>query len=131
MDYKQYQKIRILIGLLIGTIVLVATIISNLYLAFAGVLIGVLFLSLVKRRLMEVVVDERVISISGRASQATYVIVTTVLAAIGLFFTFTANMHSNLSLELVGVIFCYIALLLIIIYSLSYYYFNKKYGADE
>lgn len=131
MNYKQYQKIRVLIGLLIGTIVFVATIISNLYLAFAGVLIGVLFLSMVKRQFREVAVDERVISIGGRASQATYAIVTVTLATIGLFFIFTAKMHFDINLELIGVIFCYISLLLITIYSLSYSYFNKKYGADE
>ena len=131
MSYNQYQKIRVLIGLLIGTIVVVATITSNLYLAFAGILIGMLFLFVAKKRFKKVVVDERVISISGRASQVTYVVVTMLMACLGLFFIFSAQKHASLYLESMGVVFCYIALLLITIYSLSYYYFDKKYGADE
>jgi uncharacterized membrane protein len=131
MDHKRYQKIRVLITLLVATIVVVAVITSNLYLAFAGVLSGILSLFIVRQRFKKVVVDERVISIAGRSSQVTYVIATTVLAGLGLFFTLSARAHTDLYLESVGAIFCYIALLLITIYSLSYYYFNKKYGADE
>ncbi|MFA5270112.1 MAG: DUF2178 domain-containing protein [Patescibacteria group bacterium] len=131
MDHQQYQKIRVLILLLVATIVATAIIVNNLYLAFAGVLIGMLFLLVAKQKFKQAIVDERVISIAGRASQVTYVVVTTLLACLGLFFTLSAKTHNSPYLESIGVVFCYVALLLVTIYSLSYHYFNKKYGADE
>ena len=131
MSYKQYQIIRTLIALLIATIVMVATITNNFQLALTGVFIGVMFLFLAKSKFKKVVVDERVISVSGKASRATYSIVTMFLAFFGLFLIFTASGHEDLYLESLGIVFCYIALLLITVYSISFYYFNKKYGADE
>ena len=130
MDYKRYQKIRTLIGLLIGVIVWEAVIVSNFYLAISGILIGMLFLFLVRNRFKKVIVDERVISVSGRASQITYSITTILLSLLGLFLIFIARGGENFYLKLLGEAFCYIALLLITIYSISYHYFNKKYGAD-
>jgi len=131
MNYKNYQIIRTLIGLLIATIVVTATIINNFYLAISGVLIGMLFLFLAKSKFKKIIVDERVISISGKASRVTYMIVTMFLAFFGLFSIFTSKGHEDLYFESLGVVLCYIALLLITIYSISYYYFNKKYGADD
>ncbi len=131
MDYKRYQKVRTLIGLLIGVIVWEAVIVSNFYLAISGILIGMLFLFLVKNRFKKIIVDERVISVSGRASQITYSIATILLSLLGLFLIFIAMGSENFYLKLLGETFCYIALLLITIYSISYHYFNKKYGADE
>lgn len=131
MSYKLYQIIRIIIGLLIATIVMVAVIGNNFYLAISGIFIGVLFLFLAKSKFKKVIVDERVISVSGRASRATYSLVTMFLAISGLFSILTARAHEDLYLESLGIVFCYIALLLITIYSISYHYFNKKYGADE
>ncbi len=131
MSYKQYQIIRTLIALLIATIVMVATITNNFHLAISGIFIGILFLFLAKSKFKKIIVDERVISVSGRASRATYSVVTMFLAFFGLFSIFTARAHEDLYLESLGIVCCYIALLLITIYSISYYYFNRKYGADE
>jgi uncharacterized membrane protein len=131
MDYKNYQIIRTLIGLLIATIVTTAVITNNLYLAISGALIGVLFLSLVKSKFKKILVDERVISVSGRASRVTYSIVTMLLALSGLFFMFMGRNHEGFNFKLIGEVFCYIALSLITVYSISYCHLNKKYGADE
>jgi uncharacterized membrane protein len=131
MSYKHYQIIRTLIGLLIATMVMTATITNNFYLAISGVLIGMLFLSLVKSKFKKIIVDERIISISGRASRIAHSAVTMLLALSGLFLIFAGRNHEGSNLEFLGEVFCYIALLLIMIYSISYYYFNKKYGADE
>jgi len=131
MNYKNYQIIRTLIGLLIATIVVTATIINNFYLVISGVLIGMLFLFLAKSKFKKIIVDERVVSISGKASRAAYLTVTMFLAFFGLFSILTPRGHEDLYFESLGVVLCYISLLLITIYSISYYYFNKKYGADE
>jgi len=131
MSYKQYNIIRTIIGLLIATIVMMAIIINNFQLAFTGLFIGMLFLFLAKSKFKKVVVDERVISVSKTASRVTYSVVTMFLAFSGIFSVFIARNNENLYLESLGTVFCYISLLMIIVYSISYYYFNKKYGADE
>lgn len=131
MNYKHYQIIRTLIGLLIATIVMTAAITNNFYLAISGVLIGMLFLSLVKSKFKKIIVDERVISISGRASRIAYSVVAVLLALSGLSLIFAGRNQDGSNLKFLGEVFCYIALLLIMIYSIAYYYFNKKYGADE
>lgn len=131
MNYKQYQIIRTLIGILIAIITMTATIINDFYLAISSIFIGVSFLFLAKNKFKKVIVDERVISVSGKASRATYSVVTMFLAFLGLFSIFAARENKDLYFESLGIVFCYIALLLITIYSISYYYFNQKHGANE
>lgn len=131
MKYTTYIKIRILIGLLIAAIVVIAVSVSNFYLAITGVLIGVLFMFLAKTRFKEVVVDERVVSVSGKASRVTYVIATLFFAVLGLFFILCYPGEHGAYMESMGILFNYVAMFLIAVYSISYYYINKKYGGDQ
>ncbi|PLX24593.1 hypothetical protein C0580_04830 [Candidatus Parcubacteria bacterium] len=131
MNYKNYLQIRSLITLLIVSIISMAVISNNLYLAIVGIFIGVLFIFLVRNKFKKIVVDERVLSVSGKASRITYVIGTIFLALLGLFFIFLAKLYKYPYLESLGIVFSYIALLMITIYSISYHYYNREYGADE
>jgi uncharacterized membrane protein len=131
MNYKNYQMTRTFIGLLIATIVVAAIITNNFILAISGVLIGVLFLSLVKSKFKGIIVDERVVSINGRASMVVYNVATLIFAFSGFCLILISRSQKDSYLNSLGEVFCYIALLLVTIYSISYYYFNKKYGADE
>jgi len=131
MNYKQFIKLKVLIGFLIGLVVAMAVTINNFYLAISGVFIGVLFMFLVKSRFKKVIVDERVISISGLAARATYALVTLFLAVLGLFLILSGRGHDDIYVESIGVLFSYIAMFLLAVYSILYYYFNKKYGGDK
>ena len=125
MKPGHYQMTRILISLSITAIVITAFVINNFYLAISGILIGMLFLSLARRKFKKVIVDERVISISGKASRASHIIVTVFLAALGLFFIFSGGGNGDIYLESLGIVLCYVSLLLITIYSISYYYYTQ------
>lgn len=131
MTYKTFVKLRILIGVLIAIMVGIAVSINNFYLAITGVFIGVLFMLLVRSRFKKVIVDERVVSISGKASRMTYTIVTLFLAVLGLFLILSGRGDENIYVESIGVLFSYVAMLLIATYSISYHFFNKKYGGDK
>lgn len=131
MDYKNFKRWRVVIAFFIAMIVSIAVGVNNFYLAIAGVFAGVIFMSLVRRRFKEVVVDERVISISGKAARATYAIVTVFLAMLGLFLILSGRGHGDVYTESIGTIFSYTAMLLLVLYSVSYHYFNKKYGGDK
>jgi uncharacterized membrane protein len=130
MNNKQYQIVRIIIGVVVGAIVATASTTNNFYLAITGVLIGMLFMFLAKSKFKEVVVDERVMIVSGRASRAAYVIVTMFLAIAGLFFIFSAKKNGDVYGESIGVLLSYVTMLLIAVYSVSYHYYNKKYGGN-
>ena len=130
MNYGTFTRLRLLIGLGIGTIVAIAATTNNFYLAITGILIGILFMFLVKKGVKEVIVDERVISISGQASRMTYVIVTMFSAILGLFLILSGKGDGNIYVEGIGVLFSYMSMLLIAVYAISYHYFNKKYGGN-
>ena len=131
MMRKKYLAVRVLIGLLIAVVVFVAVAKNNFYLALTGILVGVLFMFLAKVRFKEITVDERVVSVSGKAARATYMIVTLFLALIGLMSIFSSRNGGSYFEEAVGMLMCYIAMLLIAVYSISFYFFNKKYGGDK
>lgn len=130
MTYKSFKKIRLLIIILIAIIVATAVSINNFYLAVSGILIGLLFNILVRSKLRKKLVDERIVSLSGKAARMTYVISTLTLAILSLFLIFSGRQHQDTTTETIGIIFSYIAMLNIAIYAISFRYFNKKYGGD-
>ena len=130
MNYKQFKTIRLLIIAFIACVVGTASIINNFYLAITGVLIGVLFLYLVRIKFKKVMVDERVISLSGKAARMAYSIPTLILAVLGLFLIFSGRGKLDIYTESIGTIFTYIAMLNITIYAISFHYFNKIHGGE-
>jgi len=130
-DMKSFRRTKILIGSIISTMVAVALTTGNIYLAIVGILIGTLFMALVKYRSKEVLVDERADEISGRAARITYTIVTVFLGLISLFMIYAGRLTSEVYLESLGTVFCYTVCLIVAIYSMSYKYLDRKYSGDN
>jgi len=65
MEYKIFEKVKILIKWFVFATVTIAVVYDNMILALVGVLIGLLFFFLVKRKVKPVLVDERIKSIGG------------------------------------------------------------------
>lgn len=120
-----------LILLLIGVIILAAFLINNLYLAIFAFLIGMLFIFLVQQKYKKVIIDERVITVSGQAARLTYVYSVLILGFLSLFLIFSGQQHEDLYTESLGVILGYIAIFNIALYAIFFHYFNKKYGGDR
>jgi len=131
MTQKQFFIARIIIGILVAIIVAGAVSINNFYLAISGVLIGMLFLYLVRVKFSKVVVDERIVSVSGKASRMTYVIVTLLLAILSMFLIFSGKKNNDIAVESIGVILSYVTILNIAVYAVSFRFFNKMYGGDK
>lgn len=131
MEYKKFKLARIGIAFFIAITVAIASSIDNFHLAILSVLIGILFMYLVRIKYRKVIVDERVISVAGRASRLTYVIVTMFLAFLSLFLIFNGKSQGQIYMEVLGVVFSYVAMLNIAIYAVSFHFFNKKYGGDK
>jgi uncharacterized membrane protein len=131
MKQNTFKKIKILIITFVSVTVGIAAINNNIYLAFAGVAIGMLFLILVRRTVKAVTVDERVSHISARAARLTYAIVTVLLAFLSLFFISTGQRTGEPYIEALGTILSYIALLSLAIYAMSYKFYSKQYGGED
>jgi len=131
MIYKQFKIVRLVIIGLVAFTVATAVSINNFFLALAGVLIGMLFMYLVRVRYKKVMIDERVASISGKAARNAYVVTVTLLTLLCMFFIISGDQRGDIYTEAVGVAFAFIVLLNVALYSVSFYYFNHKYGGNE
>lgn len=132
MNYKQFKTTKALISSFISVTVAIAVVYNNILLSFAGVLIGVLFLILVRKKTKAVLVDERIQSIVGKAARLTYTISTITIALLSLIFTTTGRQSGEIGYEMLGVFLSYITLFNLALYSVSYKFISKKYGeADD
>lgn len=131
MDYKSFKRMKILTASFVSAMVAIAVVANNIILALAGVLIGMLFLFLVKRKTKAVLVDERIQNIGARAARLTYTILTMTIGLLSLIFIMSGRQTGEANYEVVGIILSYTTLLSLALYSLSYEYFNKKYGAGD
>ena len=133
MTYKQFKRMRALIASFVSATVAMAVVQNNIILALAGVVIGVLFMFLVRKTTKAVLVDERIQSIGGQAAYIAYTILTITLAALSLLFIMIGrkSIPPQASIETLGITLSYIALLSLALYSLSYKYFSKKYGESD
>lgn len=137
MDIKKYKKIRVVIALFVGALVSVSVNIHSYVLAIVAVLTGMLFMILVRAK-TKMVKDEREVSIREKAANLTYAIFTPVLGLGSFLLLFPSN--SGLSvfskgdfvfLESLGMVFAYLTLFLIALYSISYFYLNRKFGGGN
>lgn len=129
MTLKTFKKIRILILVLAVIIMATAVSINNIYLVVSAIVIAIVFKILVKNQVKEVMVDERIVSVSNRAARMTYVITTVFLAVLALFLILTAR--DLIYFQSLGVALSYVVILNMAIYALSFYYFNRKHGGDK
>lgn len=134
MDEKKYKQIRVAITLFISTIVGISVIRDSFVLAAAGVITGMVFMILVRRK-AKIKVDERERTIREKAAQLTYAVFAPTIG-IGSFLLLFPSL-SKLAvfskgdfgyLESLGMVFAYLSLFLISLYAVSYHFYNKKYG---
>lgn len=137
MKLKTYQQIKTIIILFIGIIIVLAVFLNAFLLAVIGLLTGMLFLILARSR-TKIKVDEREMIIREKAAQLAYAIFAPTIG-IGAVLMLIPS-YSGLSvfskgeftyLESLGVIFAYLALFLISLYAISYYFLNRKYGGGS
>jgi len=109
----------------------IAVSMENVLLAVSAIGIGMISMFLVKKNVKAVLVDEMVKNIAGKSALIAYSITVPVLAVLSLVFMFSDLSHQGSYLYGLGVIFSYIALFNMAIYSIAYYYYRKKYGSDK
>ena len=131
MKYQTFKKMRILTASFVSATVAIAVVNDNIVLALAGVLIGMLFLFLVRKKTKTVLVDERILNIGGQAARLTYSILTVTTAFLSLVFIMAGQRTGEADYEMLGMILSYITLFSLALYSLSYKFISKKYGETD
>jgi len=137
MNRKKYQQIRLLVMIFIISIVLVAVIGDNLFLTVIGIGTGVIFLALA-RCTNEMRADEREITVQEKAARMAYAIFTPSIGIASFLLLLPAKGGFSvlakgewLFLEALGLIFAYLSLFLIVVYTISYHFFNRQYGGGS
>ncbi|MDD4995075.1 MAG: DUF2178 domain-containing protein [Patescibacteria group bacterium] len=131
MNYKQFKRMRLLTASFVSATVAIAVVYNNIVLALAGVVIGLLFLLLVRKKTNAVIIDERIQKIGDRAARLTYTTLTLATAFLSLIFIVIGRRIGEANYETLGIILSYITLFSLALYSLSYKYFSKKYGETD
>lgn len=130
MSYKIYMLFRLLgilaiafLGVWMGTT-------GNYWLIIPVVIIGTGVLFLLKRRVKEVVVDERINAVAYHASRFAYlsfVILAVIVGAI----LIVLNKNGSSEMFKIGLTLCFSVCALLVFYWLAYIYYNRKYGGNE
>lgn len=125
MPQLQYKHFRILIAMYVSIIVSSAATTQNAWLALFGVLSGMLVLALLRRKMQVRTSDEMLDEVAGKASRAAYGIILIVFALLSLLFTFTRDQSGYISA--LGMIFSYLTLSMIAVYSIAFHFYQRKY----
>jgi len=124
MNEKTFRLLKFLVSAFLAALVFLALLRAQYALAMIAGVAGILFLRIV-RSTGSLVVDEREQSVREKAAQLTYLIFapTLGLSALGLL---VLSHDSNYFLESLGVIFAYLTLFQITLYTLSSFFIDRK-----
>ena len=128
MNEKKFQILKIIVTAFLIVLVLLAVARGQILLALLAVAAGVLFLNAVRSK-SGVVIDEREQSVREKAAQLTYMIFAPTLGLSALALLILSDQQDYFLMAL-GIIFSYLTLFLITLYTLSSFFINRKFGGD-
>lgn len=136
MDRKKYRQLRIAVAFFVGITVSIAVTRDSYLLATAGVLAGMVFMSLFRSK-TKIRTDERELAIQEKAARLTYAIFAPTIGIASFFLLLPSKGGIDIFskgewiyVESLGMVFAYLILFLIVIYAISYHFFNRRYGGD-
>jgi len=131
MERKKFNKIKLTTTIIIVLIIAIAAIKGDmtitLFAALVAVVIGMLILLFAKKRIKQVIEDERIYRISEKASRRTIQIIGTTTALLGIIILILSQIGYLKSSEL-GFSLVYIAIAILWVYMIFYSYYSKKMG---
>lgn len=127
MKLETYTRYRSLIVVTIAMLIAVAVIHNSIVIALAAVTLGIVSLSLVRRRLTEIEHDERSILIHSKAASTTLAIITVSMAIIGLSLIFLSGQGIG-NYEQIGYVLAFQANIILALRALLTYYYRNQLG---
>jgi uncharacterized membrane protein len=130
MNFKQFTAIRILVIIIMAGFISWAVVSDNFWIPIPVIIAALAILLFFRRRVKEVVTDERVYSIAEKASLVAFRIFGIAAAVTGI--TLVAlGWQSASDLYKIGLTLAYSACGLLIIYYIAYLYYNRKYSGKK
>lgn len=123
MTLKKYQQIKLIITVFIAVIFSQALVLRNFLIPLAVIIVSSLLLLILRRRVKEVIADERDYLLSGKAASLAIQIYSWL--AVVIMFVLYANRGLNPSYEVVAMTLAYSTCFLMIVYSLFFKFKNK------
>jgi len=127
MDKETYNRIRAVVATLVGITMAVSVIRNTWALALGGVLLGMVVLITAKKKVDEVLYDERTKIVREKAASATLGLVTVLLAVVGIglietsFWGYTANRE-------LGYMLAFLANIILGVNAFFNWYYNNQLG---
>ena len=126
MNRKNYQFFRVLIIIFVASTVALGVSLGSLVLAALSFGLGIILSIFLRRKLDEVTEDERTKVITGDASRMAMILFLVVITAVGIVVLALKNVFPQYTQA--GITLCDASGLLVILYTGTYWYYNKKYG---
>ena len=130
MSFKKFTIIRIVVIVIMASLIGWAVANGNALIPIPVAIAAFVILLLFRRGVKEIVVDERIYSISEKASLITFRLFGILAAVTGA--TLVALSQETIpSLEPIGFTLAYATCVLVMIYYIAYSYYNKKYSGKK
>jgi uncharacterized membrane protein len=130
MSFKTFTRIRIFVLIIMAGLISWAIVSGNALLPIPVVIAAVVIVLLLRKRVKEIVIDERVYSIAEKAAYITFRIFGIAAAVTGA--TLVAlGWESSSDLYKIGLTLAYAVCGLMVIYYIAYIYYNRKYSGKK
>jgi uncharacterized membrane protein len=130
MSVRTYNLWKIVIVIIVAILVGWGVNANNAFIPVPTVLVGGGVLLFLRSRVKEITTDERTFNIAGRAARFTLSFFVILAAAAGATLLAIGG-GTTPALETVGFTLAYSICTLLILYFISYIYYNRKYGGKE
>ncbi|HPS21741.1 MAG TPA: DUF2178 domain-containing protein [Candidatus Paceibacterota bacterium] len=124
MSNKQYQKIRLIITVIIAIIFGQAIVLENFLIPIITLIVASLVLIFLRRKVKDVISDERDVALGGKSALMAIQIYSWI--AVVVMFILYAFRSTNPFYEPIGMTLAYSTCLLMIIYSVVFRFYNKE-----
>jgi uncharacterized membrane protein len=122
MDNKQFKIFRVILAMILAIIISQSIILENFVLAIFAMLVAIVLMIFVRRKVKDVLADERDYKIAGNAAR--YAMTTFSAVAVGFMFFFMSQ-KQNPVYEAIGLTLAYSVCGLMLVYSLIFIYLRK------
>ncbi|MFH1002619.1 MAG: DUF2178 domain-containing protein [Chloroflexota bacterium] len=130
MRYQTFLRLRLIVVVMTGLLGAWAAASGHALVLVPVVIAGTAIMMLLGKTVREVVVDERVYHVAGRASYLTVRISAALMVVVGAVLV-TLSRSSSPGLEPAGFTLAYAACGLLMVYWMAYSYYNRKLGGKE
>ncbi len=127
MELETYKRVRSAVTALTGVVVAYAVLQNSIFIAIAGITIGMVVLLVTRRSVAEVTHDERSATIQNKAASATLAVTTVGLAIVGLSMVFLGRQGFG-DFEGIGYVLAILANVVLGLNALLRYYYARLLG---